>query len=452
LSTSALSRLSGPGWVSWAARYALFIVLAALVGVICAAALQAYPADLTLVLAGSASLLIALALAVGRYDAAVALAFVLMAVVKLEPAPVDGLLAVILAVALVTGRFDVRPVPLVVLTCVGLFLMLNVVSAVDAVDPGRAAFFFATTLYLCSFAVWLPGYLSSPRRSRIVVRAYVAAALASAVAGSLSLITGAGANLLTSYDATRVSALFKDPNVFGPFLVPAALILLEESISPRLLTSRPVVKRLCFLLLLVGILFSYSRAAWLNVVVATVVMLVVLASRRRSGTRALGLLAVIMIAVVAIGATVAFTASAPFLESRAQVQSYDTHRFEAQRQGVHFGEQYPFGIGPGQFEYRAPLASHSTYVRVLAEQGLGGFLLFTLVLVATLVFAVRNAVLGRDTHGIGSAALLGAWCGILANSVVVDTLHWRHLWFVAAMIWAGTAAGRLRPGRRAAGH
>jgi hypothetical protein len=38
--------------------------------------------------------------------------------------------------------------------------------------------------------------------------------------------------------------------------------------------------------------------------------------------------------------------------------------------------------------------------------------------------------------------LLGAWCGLLANSAFVDTLHWRHLWFVAALIWV--AATRVR--------
>jgi hypothetical protein len=25
----------------------------------------------------------------------------------------------------------------------------------------------------------------------------------------------------------------------------------------------------------------------------------------------------------------------------------------------------------------------------------------------------------------------------VANSFVVDTLHWRHLWFVAALVWVG---------------
>ena len=53
--------------------------------------------------------------------------------------------------------------------------------------------------------------------------------------------------------------------------------------------------------------------------------------------------------------------------------------------------------------------------------------------------ALRNVVLGRDAYGIGTAALLGAWCGLIFNSVVVDTLHWRHLWVVAALVWAGAA-------------
>jgi hypothetical protein len=68
------------------------------------------------------------------------------------------------------------------------------------------------------------------------------------------------------------------------------------------------------------------------------------------------------------------------------------------------------------------------------------------LMVLTLFLAVRNAEAGRDTYGIGSAALLAAWCGLLANSVFIDTLHWRHLWLVAALIWA--AAARPSWGRR----
>jgi hypothetical protein len=30
---------------------------------------------------------------------------------------------------------------------------------------------------------------------------------------------------------------------------------------------------------------------------------------------------------------------------------------------------------------------------------------------------------------------------VIFNSVVVDTLHWRHLWVLVALIWAGAARG-----------
>jgi len=46
--------------------------------------------------------------------------------------------------------------------------------------------------------------------------------------------------------------------------------------------------------------------------------------------------------------------------------------------------------------------------------------------------------MGFASLNIGSTALLAAWCGILANSVFVDTLHWRHLWLVAGLIWAAS--------------
>jgi O-antigen ligase len=88
--------------------------------------------------------------------------------------------------------------------------------------------------------------------------------------------------------------------------------------------------------------------------------------------------------------------------------------------------------------FHHPVETHSTYVRVLVEQGYLGLAVWIVLILATLVLAMRNAVIGRDTWGVGSAALLGAWCGLLFNSAVVDTLHWRHLWLVAALIWAGS--------------
>ena len=64
------------------------------------------------------------------------------------------------------------------------------------------------------------------------------------------------------------------------------------------------------------------------------------------------------------------------------------------------------------------------------------------LLIGTLIVACRNVVMGRDTAGLSSTALLAAWVGLLANSVFVDTLHWRHLWILAGLIWAGSLIPR----------
>ena len=152
--------------------------------------------------------------------------------------------------------------------------------------------------------------------------------------------------------------------------------------------------------------------------------------------------AVLLAAGVAAFATVKVTGSEELVAQRAQVQRYDEQRFGAQLFGIDQSARYPLGIGPGQFEVLSPVSAHSLYVRALAEQGLLGLLTVLGLVFLTLALAGSNALASRDTHGIGSAALLAAWCGLLADSFFVDTLHWRHLWLVAALIWAGSMRGR----------
>jgi hypothetical protein len=321
--------------------------------------------------------------------------------------------------------------------------MFNLLASIEVVDAARAAEFFGITLYLCIFALWLTSYVDSSRRSRLIVRTYLVAALASALLALAALLLPIpGRDIFAA--GQRGHALFKDPNVFGPFLVPAALILFEELVTPRLLRSRRIVKLAMFLVLSLGILFSYSRAAWLNFAIGVAVVLLVLLLRRGGAARALKLLAVLVVATAALAATVAATDSAEFLEQRARFQPYDAERFGTQRLGFAAAEQYPLGIGPGQYETFTSRSAHSTYVRTLAEEGIVGLATVVLLLLVTLHWATRNVVRGRDTYGIGSAALLGTWCGLLANSFFIDTIHWRHLWLFAGLIWAGTAHADAR--------
>jgi O-antigen ligase len=419
------------------------LAAAALGAAAIAGVLLAHQPPSPLMLAALVGLGAALTLAAGRYEAMVGLGFLALGVVKVEPAPSDALLTIAVGVALARGGLDLRRVPGSMLLALVALLALNLLSAAGAVDFGTGLRFLGTTLYLMVFAVWLAAWATTPRRMRLVIGAYVAGAVLWAALSVLAVL-GAPLPARTALigESVRAQGLFKDPNVFGPFLVPAALILLEEALAPRLLRLRRATSVTLVGVLVLGIIFAYSRAGWLNFVLALVVMLGVLAFRADAGPRVGGLLAIVL-ALAALGViAVALSGSQGVLRERARTQSYDTSRFEAQRSGIALAEKHTLGIGPGQFEVVSPVSTHSIYVRVLAEQGPAGLAALVALLGGTLLLAARNAVQGRDAYGVGSAALLGAWCGLLANSAFVDTLHWRHLWLLAALIWAAATRPR----------
>jgi O-antigen ligase len=431
--TSAATTVASRGTGRSADRALLALAALASVPVGCALAFGLYRAPLppAPAIAGGIGLVAILALALARYHAAVALAVLLLGVQAVEPAPADGILLVVMAVAFVTGRFRLRSAPRPVVAILTIFAALNVMAAVQVADVERAAVFFGITLFLALFGLWLPGYVSTGERARLVVRGYLAAAVLSSCAGSLALLGAVpGYDLLTESDRAR--ALFQDPNVFGPFLVPAALIVVEEIVRPRILSARLATKAVLLGILLTGVLFSYSRGAWLNLGLGLVVLGLVLCLR--GGLRpALSLAAVGICITLIVGAVVVATGSGDFLAERARPQSYDTERFSGQRAGLRPAEEYPLGAGPGQYESVAGISAHSTYARTLGEEGILGAVALLALLGYTLLMAARNAA---RAYGIGSAALLGAWCGLLANSAFIDTLHWRHLWLVAGLIWA----------------
>jgi O-antigen ligase len=437
VTTSGLRRAAAPGAVA---------AVSLSVGAAVAFGGDGGPQGTPVAVVGGLGLLAAFTLALVQLDVAVALGFVLIGVVVVEPAPSDALFAVTMVAAAVGGHYWWRRVPMVPVVCVTLFMAANVLSATAASDLVRAGRYFLITLYLCVFAVWLAAYVRSERRARWMVLAYLTGALVVAALSSLALFVAVpGGEQLLVPDGLRAKGFFKDANVYGPFLVPAALLLLQELIRPRLLrVSRPVILLLA-MVAAVGVLLSYSRAAWLNLGVGMIVLLAVTFLRHRGAKHALVLLVAAALLGICLVTTISITGSGSFLAERAQLQAYDTDRFGAQESGVGLAQQYVLGVGPGQFELVEPWSAHSLYVRVLAEQGYPGLVLLIALIGFTFVLACANVLAGRDTWGISSAVLLAAWCGILANSAFVDTLHWRHLWLIAGLIWAGGARRLGRP-------
>src|ERR1700730_17116685 len=436
---------------AWAAGLVLLPLSAGL-----AYALAGLNVPLALALAGGIGLIALLLLTIRNYELTVAIGLLLMGVVRFEPAPPDIVFALVMVVAAITGRFHLRRVPLLLRWLIAMLLGINLLSLIDAVSITEATRFLLITVYLAIFAMWLAAYIDRPSRARLVVVTWLAIAVLSAVLSVLALYLPLPFRnvILGNVDnGERASGFFKDPNVFGPFLVPIALLLLEQRLVPKVprrFTLPAMTSWLALRALTLGVLFSYSRAAWANPAIGVVILLAAPGRRRRGASRALRAMLLLVFLAGVTMVVLSATGSIGFFEHRAQVQGYDTQRFSAQSFGWQLGWTHPVGIGAGQFVYYSPtIATHSAFVRVFAEQGFLGLALLIALLLSTLVLALRNVVVGANTWGIGSTALLGAWCGVIFNSVVVDTLHWRHLWVLVALIWAAAARGYAQSPDRA---
>ena len=225
--------------------------------------------------------------------------------------------------------------------------------------------------------------------------------------------------------------------MLSPFLVPAAAIVLEEIGRPRLLgwggeatRARPPAadRRLAG---------GLPRAGWLNLGVALATVVLIYLSRSRGFIVFLRTAATLGLAALAGYVFLAASGLLTFLQERSHLQTYDQHRFATQALGLADATRHVFGYGPGQVESNIGYATHSLVVRVVYEQGVIGLAALTAILLGTLLLAVILVFDDADVHGVGSAALLGSWLGIIANSFFIDSLHWRHLWIVAALIWCG---------------
>jgi O-antigen ligase len=375
--------------------------------------------------------------------------FFLLAAVRVQPAPVDIVFVLLMLTAAFTRRRSPRLPPSIALA-LPVFALLTLVSLVDAQSMGHALLFEAITLYLLIAAVWLTSMFADGALTRRAMKAYIYSGVFSALLAVLALhVHFPGASTFL-YDPHRAEGLFKDPNVFAPYLVPPAVIVLEELARPRLLDWSARRKFVVFAILTSGIIFAFSRAAWLNFAIAVGTVVIIYAWRRRGFASALKVvLALCLCGAVGFGALAA-TGSLSFLKARSHEQAYDKNRFASQATGLEDASAHVFGYGPGEVDTHLEVSTHNIFARVAFEQGLPGLVILIVLFASTGFAAIGSAVRDGDVHGIGSAALLGSWLGLVPNSFFIDSLHWRHLWVVAALIWFGwTRAPRDRVTRAA---
>jgi hypothetical protein len=370
----------------------------------------------------------------------------------IEPSPHDALMIVLLVACVAAHTsFDRKLFPLLFL--IAVWLIGGFFSLVQVGDNTKDIQYTGTSVYLGVAAIMFACLFSGGNMQRlsIVRRGYILAALIATAAGYIGFF-----HLMPHSDIfldnDRVSATFKDPNVYGPFLVfPIVWLMI------RILTRGIWPFDVALLMVLMGgLLLSFSRGAWAHLAIsATVgvltVFLVTPDPRMRTRIVVIGLLTTLF-AVLVIGALLSIGSVHDMLVERAKaIQPYDVGpggRFWLQEQALGTILQNPNGLGPFEFDRIFGLQQHNVYMQGFLVYGwLGGAAYLTLVVVTLMLGLITMPIPAPWQYYLITA--YAVLVGEAAEGMIVDTDHWRHFFLMLGLIW-GLSTASINHRRRMA--
>jgi O-antigen ligase len=314
--------------------------------------------------------------------------------------------------------------------------MSSVDFATSITHTSVSLYLYAATFVFAAFVAKRPG-----PHARLILNAYLWAAVVAAVAGIIGyfdLVPGAH-DTMTRYD--RATGLFKDPNVFGPFLVLGFIYALSGLVSRPL---RKSVFRLPVLALFsLAMLLSFSRGAWANLGLALAIygalyLVTVRTNRARLKFVGLALAGMTVLAGPIVLALQVDQVDGLFAQRAALTHSYDEGpegRFGGQQKAVGLALQNPLGLGAQQFvphyHHEEP---HNVYVTMFLNAGWLGGLIFIALVAATALHGLRHAFLRTATQPL-FLVVYAAFVGHALEGLLIDLDHWRHFYLLIALVW-----------------
>ena len=387
--------------------------------------------------------------------ALLALLLALSSLVFIEPAPYD-LLAISFFVGLLASGMRLPREMQAALVLLGTYLLGNFLASLMVSDPAGTLRSLSIRIYMVLIWILFVGVVSI-RPARMIPAlwaGYIVAAVVATVWGALEYF-GFIQNELWQ-GGLRAKGPFKDPNVFGPFLVPAAVYSLRRLTNPG--AAMKFLFTLLFFAISFGILMSFSRGAWINFVISIGLFAILTIGTARSLRSRLRLLGVGMLGSLLIVASLGVAVSQKaigerFFQRAVLAQKYDLAsggRFQSQQKAMTHIAGDPIGVGPGRSHDKFGLEPHNLYLHIAVEggwlAGFGwlGFLGLTLFRSLPL-FRVPGQV--RDEFIVVFSSL----AGVLTQSLFIDSTHWRHLWLLLALAWALIIATQRKESKRQPG-
>jgi len=373
----------------------------------------------------------------------------------IEPSPYEFMFA-LAALAFFPGAvmLDRSMVPMII--SMAFYNAAGFIALTPFVNITTSVTFTFITFYISLTMLLFAGIVAArPLERMAAIRSgYVFAAVVAAILGILGYFNvGHLGPYFTLYDNTRASGPFKDPNVFGPFLVPPIVWLCQDILLRRGGLVGTVLK---LAPLLIAVLLSFSRGAVIDCL-ASLLMLIGLtfltantsALQRRTLMVAVGG-AVLVLAIVVVALSIPSVRELA-MQRATLTEDYDsgeTGRFGNQLRAIPLLLDRPFGFGPLLFSTYFPQDPHEVFLSAFASFGWVGGLAFASFIAVTIYFGWA-LTFRRWSLQPQAVALWSACFPQILQGVQIDTSHWRHLFMMCGCIFGLAAAARQEIAARA---
>ena len=367
----------------------------------------------------------------------------------IEPSPYDFLCLLALPIWFLGGTIIHRSQIMILLLWI-VFEASGFAALMPYWDDSDARLYQLQSLYLFVTTIFFTLFFAERTltRSELCLKAFTAGSVVSALVGLAAYMNLGGIGpALTTYEG-RVSGTFKDPNVFGSYLVLAATYLFQIYLFGT--SRRTFVVLASLLVVLLGVFVSFSRGSWGATIIALALMtgagfLTAETPRLRRRIARMTLI----VAGIGMASILGLLADSNirdfFLQRAALTQDYDegtTGRFGNQLRAIPMLLERPEGLGPLRFRDYFGLEPHNSYIGAFANDGwIGGFAWLWITIAS--VFVGFRLMFTPSPYRRLAQVFFPSLFALLLQGFQIDIDHWRQLFLCFGAVW-GLETARLR--------
>jgi putative inorganic carbon (hco3(-)) transporter len=382
--------------------------------------------------------------------------------------PTELMLAVILVIMTfktIKGEINVHLIKHPVTIIISLSIIWSIVTALTGTMPVVSLKSIAARLWFISgFYLLAAEFFSDSKKIRNYFGAYLAGMTPVILFFLYKMIVAGGFNQAAAYASSR--PFFNDHTSFGAsvaFCIPLLFFFISEkeaSFFRRLLLS------LLLLLFLTAFILSYSRAAWLSLIVSVIFSCIVI--MKISWKLIIPTATILIIAVIIMWQPVMMKLSDNRQDSSGDLPRHlrsisnittdasNMERINRWKSALRMFRERPlFGWGPATYQFKyAPFQmadektiistiygeggnAHSEYLGSLADSGIPGLLLYIALLVA--VFSAGLRVFADEGINRSGLLLLAMLAGLMTYVVHGALNNFLDTDKISALFWGMTA-------------